>query len=222
MDGLSSLIDAYNHKLISDKVLSEALESDFMRLERNQMVKQAKVFNRLIDNELTISNMPYAKSPEEIVVDSERYRDIVDFLLFLRIILGDIRFEIFISFVLFHVPQKELAIKYHYSRGGIASLVYFSKLKIQSALEQFPSKKVVFDNFYDALVYYVPPPESGNSSKVGFVFESLKQTTCESYWKENKKTHRKKYVVKKKCMIPEYIGEGTICTLCLHCSRKKG
>lgn len=221
MDKLSSIIDAFNKKLISEKTLAQELEMDIMRIEKNQQVQNAKVCGRIVDAEINKSNNLYSFSPEELLINKECYKSIIDFLLFVKSIIGSIPFQILLEFVVFKVTQKELAEKYHYSRGGIASSIYWSRLKVSKALELYPSKLVLLEDCYTSLTYFSFGFSNFKSAKIGFTFENLKAVCVDSFLRINKKTGKRKYVYKTKCMIPEYINSpNTVCTLCKDCTRK--
>ena len=225
MDRLASMLDMYNNHLLSEEDLSAELEADLFRLERNQMVKQVKIYNRIVSKELSSSNISYVESPEEILIEKEKGNDVTLCLLFIRYILGKKPFEIFFENVVCKVPQKVLAERYHYSRGGIASLIYYSRLKIQNALEKYPSKKKMFSECYESLNYHYPSTYASSSSKVGFLFEAFKAVCIYTGWHYSKKSKRKIFSSKTMCMIPEYL-EGAcghrkfVCPLCVKCSRK--
>ena len=211
----------FNNKEISEEKLALELDLDYIRMRKNQNIKQAKICGRLADNEISKALPLYAISPEDLLIEKERLASIVRFLSFVKSTIGSIPFQIFVEFVIFKESQSSLAEKYHCSRSGISMSIWRSRLKVYEALELLPSKKVLLQECYDSLVYSSPIIEHDKSSKIGFVFESLRSVCVDSYWRVNPKTKKKRFVCKTRCMLPEYINNpDVVCTLCKKCSRK--
>lgn len=226
VDRLATLLDDYEKKKVSLSRVKEALDFDFWKTEYNQGVKQTKLVDRIVDREIGSSNLSFAKSPEDILIERERFSDIIKCLELIRSILGDKAFFILFENSVFGTPQVLLMKKYHYSKSGLSLLISRSKLKIVDFFDKYPSYKPLYRDCFESLVYKgVNIDRASKSIGVGFLFEHLKNVGYDGEWKTSKKTGVKRFVVKSKCMIPEYLEETSgcsdiICPICAKCKRR--
>jgi len=216
MSRIDKILDKMNLGKISIKTAQKYIELEAHTEECKMFAKQAKYLEKM---DIVDMLDQYSKTPEEVVLEKEKIEEIEGLLKEIKGILTTDEFDILWMSAVDGISQENIAKKYNTYHQDISRKCESITQKCAKYLE---NRRTFIEDIF------IPPQSklTAHSPTVrGYPFEMLQLVSVEGHWRVNQKGHRI-YVSKTACLIPEYIGSGVVCNLCIDdmgeskCTRK--
>lgn len=218
MDRLAKLIDAYNLGRITLDRLEQELEFQDWQEQAEQGRKRHTLLNIIRNNMYNSFDMLSVKTPEEVVLEMERQKEICECLNAIREIIGDRDYRLLMCYIVKKMYHKAIASHNNLARSTVTTILNSIPQRIKKRVKKYPS--ICKDNLL--------PEESrltACSPRVnGYPFEFLQHISTPGKWGIS--NGRRVFKSKDVCRLPEYFerafgDKDTACTLCDKCRRKK-
>jgi predicted DNA-binding protein YlxM (UPF0122 family) len=206
------LIQDINNGLKTEEEGLTSLEFLAWEEDTYQNEKQMKVVDKMIDGH----TYPYGVTPEEVVLEKERKREIMEFLAKLSSVLTDKQRKVLWLYAVEGNRPSDVASMLEISKPDFSNI----KVRIKTIAERMSRKAQFREHLLPAQSVLEPhKPES-----CGLPFEFLMSQNDGG--RTGRKYGRKVYISKEKCLIPEYFEQcfgknhKVTCSLCEKCSRR--
>lgn len=215
MNKLEKLIRAYQDNRIDEQQLLKQIEKFSFMDEKQQDIQQERIINKLVSHMTTT----YSVTPEEYVLEKEKYSEILEFIYWVNSMIGDKDFQLLLWYAVDRLSYREIA-----KRLGVTAPAVYTKLhRIYEKINKYMHLSPIA--YEDIIGHLVNPPsckEAGSPESMGYPHEFLQHISIDGRWHTSARG-RKKYISKSTCRIPEYFlqcfgDDKTVCTL--ECNKK--
>lgn len=212
MKHIDKLLQAFR-----DGVISQArLERDMGYIGMLEEFREDSMNQRLIEKLIEESAAyPVVKTPEEVVIEQESQQEILEFLSWLREVIGEKDWELFYEIVVEKRIQREIGVQFNLNQSSVSRKFERIQSKIKNVLQYFEGN---LDSLRDCLT----PPQStkvaSGPSSLGYPQDFLQAVNIGGHWGVSKQK-KEVYISEDTCLIPEYLekafgNEAPVCTMC--------
>lgn len=221
MDRLAKLIEAYNLGDITLDRLEQELNFHNWQEQAEQGRRQHSLLNIIRNNMYNSFDTLSTKTPEEIVLEMERQKEICESLNAIHEIIGDRDFRMLICYIAERMSHKAIANKNNLARSTVTTVFGNIPKRVKKYAEKYPAYSGVLSK--ENLLPEQSRLEACSPSVNGYPYEFLQHISVPGKWGVS--SGRRRFKPKDTCLLPEYFEKAfgdkeTICTLCDNCRRK--
>lgn len=217
---LDKVLDEYRRGVLSEAQLQRELDMMAVLDETEENVAQARIAERVA----SVSFVTYSVTPEESVLESERQKDIMNFLGWTRKIVGDKNFSILCWYVIDRMTQETIANRLDISQQAVQQRLKGIKDKVDKYLVYY-TKNAVYSVRED-LLHQHSHDISGDVRSLGYPYEFLQRVNAGGHW-HHRRDGRKVYMSREACLLPQYFeisfgNKDTVCPIgCRDCDKRR-